>query len=135
MTEARESLRPSSRLAPVAGVADDRIPPADRQLATLTHLLALANYVAFPAGLIAVLVLWLVKKDDSPPLDRVGREVLNFNLSMLLYAIVSFILVFVLIGIGLLVALWVFGLVVTIVAAVRTKDGHYYRYPLTIRFF
>ena len=134
MTEAQDPLPPSPPRAPVAVVADDRIPLADRQLAMLTHLLALANYVAFPAGLIAVLVLWLVKKDDSPPLDRVGREVLNFNLSMLLYGIVSVILVFVLIGIGLLIALWVFGLVVTIIAAVRASDGHYYRYPLTIRF-
>jgi uncharacterized Tic20 family protein len=134
MTEAQDPLPPSPPPAPVTAVSDDRIPPADRQMAMLTHLLALANYVAFPAGLIAVLVLWLVKKDDSPPLDRVGREVLNFNLSMLIYGIVSVILVLVLIGIGLLIALWVFGLVVTIVAAVRANEGHYYRYPLTIRF-
>lgn len=134
MTEAQDPLPRSPPPAPVAPPVDDRIPPAERQLAMLTHLLALANYIAFPAGLLAVLVLWLVKKDDSPALDRVGREVLNFNLSMLLYGIVSVILVFVLIGIGLLIALWVFGLVVTIIAAVRASDGHYYRYPLTIRF-
>lgn len=132
-----EALAPSPDAAPPPPAPppdDGRIPSGDRQLAMVTHLLALANYVAFPAGLVAVLVMWLVKKDDSPALDRVGREVLNFNLSMLLYAVVSLILVLVLIGIGLLVALWVFGLVVTIVAAVRASDGHYYRYPLTIRF-
>lgn len=114
---------------------DDRIPTADRQLALVTHLLSLANYVAAPAGIIAVLVLWLVKKDESPALDRVGREVLNFNLSMLLYGIVSFILVFVLIGFVLLIGLWIFGLVITIVAAIRANEGEYFRYPLTIRFF
>jgi uncharacterized Tic20 family protein len=134
MTEAQDPLPPSPPPAPIAPRVDDRIPPAERQLAMLTQLLALANYIAFPAGLLAVLVLWLVKKDDSPALDRVGREALDFNLSMLLYGIVSVILVFVLIGIGLLIALWVFGLVVTIIAAVRASDGHYYRYPLTIRF-
>lgn len=114
---------------------DDRIPTADRQLALVTHLLSLANYVAAPAGIIAVLVLWLVKKDESPALDRVGREVLNFNLSMLIYGIVSFILVFVLIGFVLLIGLWIFGLVITIVAAIRANEGEYFRYPLTIRFF
>ena len=114
---------------------DDLIPTADRQLALVTHLLSLANYVAAPAGIIAVLVLWLVKKDESPALDRVGREVLNFNLSMLLYGIVSFILVFVLIGFVLLIGLWIFGLAITIVAAIRANEGEYFRYPLTIRFF
>lgn len=31
-------------------------------------------------------------------------------------------------------ALWVFGIVVTIIAAVRAHEGWRYRYPLTIRF-
>jgi uncharacterized Tic20 family protein len=135
MTEALEPTPAVPPPPPTAPPPDDGlIPRDDRQLAMVTHLLALANYFAFPAGIIAVLVMWLVKKDESPALDRVGREVLNFNLSMLIYAIGSFILVFVLIGIGLLIALWVFGLVVTIIAAIRANDGHYYRYPLTIRF-
>lgn len=136
MTEASDTVPPAPPPAiPPSLPPDDRIPQPDRQLALVTHLLSLANYVAAPAGIIAVLVLWLVKKDESPALDRVGREVLNFNLSMLLYAIVSFILVFVLIGIALLIGLWVFGLIVTIIAAVRANEGEYYRYPLTIRFF
>ena len=33
-----------------------------------------------------------------------------------------------------LVGLWIFGIVVTIIGAVRANDGWRYRYPLTIRF-
>jgi uncharacterized Tic20 family protein len=135
MTDTPDTLSAPPPLPSPVPMQDDRIPTADRQLALVTHLLSLANYVAAPAGIIAVLVLWLVKKDESPALDRVGREVLNFNLSMLIYGIVSFILVFVLIGFVLLIGLWIFGLVITIVAAIRANEGEYFRYPLTIRFF
>jgi uncharacterized protein len=135
MTDTPDTLSAPPPLPSPVPMQDDRIPTADRQLALVTHLLSLANYVAAPAGIIAVLVLWLVKKDESPALDRVGREVLNFNLSMLIYGIVSFILVFVLIGFVLLIGLWIFGLVITIVAAISANEGEYFRYPLTIRFF
>jgi uncharacterized Tic20 family protein len=106
----------------------------DRQLAVLTHLSALTGYFIPLANLVIPLVIWLVKKDESPDIDAVGREVVNFNLSMLLYAVIGFILTFVLIGILVLVGLWIFGIVVTIIGAVRANDGWRYRYPLTIRF-
>lgn len=110
------------------------IPPADRKLAMVMHLSALLGYVMPFANLLVPLVIWLLKKDESPALDRVGREVLNFNISILIYAIVSAVLALVLIGFLLLAALWVFGLVVTIIASVRANEGSFYHYPVTIRF-
>jgi uncharacterized Tic20 family protein len=106
----------------------------DRQLAVAMHLSALVGYVVPFANLIIPLVIWLTKKDESPDIDAVGREVLNFNISMLIYAVAGVILAVVLIGFLLLLALWVFGIVVTIVAAVRANDGWRYHYPATIRF-
>jgi uncharacterized Tic20 family protein len=43
-----------------------------------------------------------MKKDQSPYLDAQGRELLNFQISYLLYALASFLLCFVLIGLLLL---------------------------------
>jgi uncharacterized Tic20 family protein len=106
----------------------------DRPLAVMTHLSALVGYVIPFANLVIPLVIWLVKRHESPDIDAVGREVVNFNLSMLLYATVGFLLTFVLIGFVVLLGLWLFGLVVTIIAALRANDGWRYRYPLTIRF-
>ena len=120
--------------APHLSPALATIPPADRQLAMVMHLSALLGYVMPFANLLVPLVIWLLKKDESPALDRVGREVLNFNISILIYAIVSAILMVVLIGFVLLAALWVFGLVVTIIASVRANEGSFYHYPVTIRF-
>lgn len=105
-----------------------------RPMAVLMHLSALLGYFIPLANLIIPLVVWLVKKDESADLDAVGREVINFNLSMLVYALAGILLSLVLIGVVVLVALWIFGIVVTVIAAVRANDGWRYRYPLTIRF-
>jgi uncharacterized Tic20 family protein len=133
-----ESVPPVPPLGPPAAAAPPgttgTIAEKDRQLAVLMHLSSLVGYFVPLANLVIPLVIWLVKKDESADIDAVGREVVNFNLSMLLYAVIGFILTFVLIGVLVLAGLWIFGIVVTIIAAVRANDGWRYRYPLTIRF-
>jgi len=52
---------------------------------------------------------------------------------MLIYDIIAFILCFVLIGIPILIALWILNTVFVIIASVKTSQGEFYRYPLTIR--
>ncbi|MCU0755237.1 MAG: DUF4870 domain-containing protein [Xanthomonadales bacterium] len=113
----------------------DRIAPPWRSLCTLLHLSALAGYLIPFANFVIPLVIWILKKDEAPDIDRCGREVLNFNLTMLLAFAVSWLLLFVLIGFLLLPLLWIYGLVVTIIAAVRSNDGQHYRYPFCLRFF
>lgn len=80
------------------------------------------------------LVVWLVKRDEHPFIAMHAKEALNFNISILIYAFVSFILVFLIIGIPMLIAIGIGWLVLTIVAAVKASNGEAYRYPLTIRF-
>lgn len=113
----------------------DRIAPSWRGLCTLLHLSALAGYFFPFANFLIPLVIWLLKKDEAPDIDRCGREVLNFNLTMLIAFVVAGLLVLLLIGFLLIPVLWVYGLVVTIIAAVRANDGLHYRYPLCLRFF
>lgn len=79
------------------------------------------------------LIVYLVKKDDAPAVAAQACEALNFHLSLLIYAIACIPLVFVIVGVPLLIALSVGGLVLAIVAAVRVSEGHAYRYPLTLR--
>lgn len=98
------------------------------------HIAVFAGFV-FPFGnLIAPLVLWLMKKDEMPFVDYNGKEVLNFQLTLLIAVLISWLLVVVVIGIFLLAALGVFALVVTIIGLIKASQGEYYRYPLTIRF-
>lgn len=123
------------------------IPPATphaarddaRNLALAAHLSALLSLVVgFP--FIGPLIIYLVKKDD-PFVRRHAAEALNFNLSVMLYAVaiavVGLLLLIVLVGIlvfGLLIPLGIFWILFICIAATRAAQGAEYRYPLTIRF-
>ena len=105
----------------------------ERSWALLIHLSGLVGCV-FPFGhIIAPAVLWVMRRDRSTFVDDQGREALNFQLSVTLYAIVCALLVIVLIGIALLAALFIAWIVMTIIGAIRANEGKYYRYPLILR--
>lgn len=102
----------------------------------LCHLTALSLFIGVPFGnILGPLVVWLIKKEEFPFVDDQGKESLNFQVSITIYAAVSGILVFVIIGIPLLIALAVLSLVLVVMASLKANDGVPYRYPLTIRFF
>ncbi|WP_085784364.1 DUF4870 domain-containing protein [Candidatus Nucleicultrix amoebiphila] len=106
----------------------------EKMWATFCHLSGLAGYLIPFGHLIAPLIIWLMKRQDSDLIDRNGKEALNFQLSVTLYGVVASILIFVLVGLALLFALAIFQAVCVIIASIKTNDGIAYRYPLTIRF-
>lgn len=106
-----------------------QVPSDSRAWAAAAHLLPFLGL-----SFIAPLIIWLIKRDEDAFVEGHGREALNFQISIIIYAIVSAILIIVLIGIVLLLALGVFVLVFQIVAGVKAATGQEYRYPLTIRF-
>ncbi len=109
------------------------LPSEVRNWALAAHLGAFAGaWVAL--AFLGPLVVWLLKRDDHPFIATHASEALNFNLSVLLYAIVGFVLIFVFVGFLLLPLIGLMWLVFTIVAAIRAANGEPYRYPLTIRF-
>lgn len=106
----------------------------ERLWGMLAHVLALSGYVGVPLGnLLAPLVIWLVKKDQSQFVADQAKESLNFQISLTIYAIISGLSILVLIGIVLLPLVLFAGAILTIVAAVKANNGEFYRYPLTIR--
>ena len=80
------------------------------------------------------LVIMLVKGGTSPFVRRHAVESLNFQLSMLIYGFVGFLLIFVGIGIFVVPVLAVLWLVFVVIATMRASEGRPYRYPMTIRF-
>jgi len=106
----------------------------ERTMGMLCHLLALAGYVIPFGNIIGPLIIWLVKKDQFPFVNDQGKESLNFQISITIYAIVSGILTMVVIGLPLLIAVGIFGLVEIILASMKANQGIPFRYPLTIRF-
>ena len=100
----------------------------------LLHFSVFAGYAVPIAGLIVPIVLWQLKKDEMPSVDAHGKMVLNFILSYLLYALVFVALVFVLIGIPLLIALSIAGIVLPIIGGIKANDGVLWQYPMIINF-
>jgi len=79
------------------------------------------------------LVVYLIKKQDSPATAEHAREALNFHISLLIYSMVSALLTFVLIGIPLLFIIGIGSLVCAVIASIKASEGGFYRYPLTLR--
>ncbi len=110
-------------------------PKQERMWAMFCHLSAFVGLVGIPFGtILGPLVLWLVKKNEMPLVDQEGKEALNFQISMAIYAIVATVLVFILIGVILLWGLIIADVVLIIVAAIKTNIGEKFSYPCTIRF-
>ena len=105
-----------------------------RNWAMFCHLSALAGLL-FPFGsVIGPLIIWLVKKEEMPLVAEHGRKSLNFQLTMMIAYIVSFLLVFVVVGVILLPIVALFSLIMVIVSAIKASDGKEVNYPLTIEF-
>lgn len=105
----------------------------ERTYSLFVHLSLLLWSVLIPV--VPALVMWLIKRDQSQFVDDHGREVVNFQLSLLIYGIGLTILGFVTCGLGwvVLMGLYVLGIVGMILGAIAAHKGRYYRYPMCLR--
>lgn len=111
-----------------------------RMWAMFCHLAALGALIVPVVGsVIGPLIIWQIKKDDFPFVDEQGKEAVNFQISMLLYAVIgSVVCLITCIGAPLmpiiLLAVSIVDLIFLLIAAVKANNGFHYRYPLCIRF-
>ncbi len=118
----------------------------ERNWILFLHLSGFLGGLAICCGsLVIPMMLWLIKREESVRVDWHGKEVLNFQISLLIYwfglivfgCMVAWSLGFILVvlpflwmaGIGTLFLQWIFG----IIGAVKASDGIDYRYPLNLR--
>lgn len=107
----------------------------DTQLLVITHLSQLLTYVTGFGGLIVPLIIWLTQKDKIHGMDEHGKAIVNFQLSMILIAIISIPGILLLgLGILMLILVGVLSFVLPIVNAVRANNGESPSYFMTIRF-
>lgn len=118
-----ESNKSPIEIEPRGEVSQD-----DINLALISHVGTMFG------GFFVPLIIWIIKKDESQFVAEHARNSLNFQLSMLIYVIVSIIMVFLVVGIFVLLAIAVFATIVVILATVAASKGEHYDYPLTINF-
>lgn len=109
-------------------------PSEEKNWAMFCHLSALAGFIIPFGNVIGPLILWSMKKDFSELVDKEGKKALNFQISFIIYMLVSGVFVFIGIGILLLIALALLNLIFVVMAVVKTLNGEDYQYPLSINF-
>ncbi len=98
------------------------------------HLSALSGFIIPFGSVIGPLVIWLMKRAEMPMVEVHGKEVLNFQITVMIAAVVSMVLMFVFIGFLLLAVVAIGALILTIMASIKVSNGDYsYRYPFTLR--
>lgn len=111
------------------------VPDAERQWGMFSHLSAFSACVGVPfENILGPLVMFLIKKDEYRFGRDQAKEALNFNISCTLYGLIALVLCLVVVGIFLLIGLGIFWLIVTVIGAVKSNEGEFYRYSLCIRF-
>ena len=110
------------------------IPQQDRTLAMLTHLSGLSGYIIPLCGVLVPIIIWMVKKDDSPTIAAIARQAILLNVIVFLLVVTGFVLLLTVILIPAVILGWCIlglaGLVLPIVGAIKANDGIYYRYPV-----
>ena len=100
-------------------------------------------------NIIVPLIIWLMKREEMPFVRSQGKEVLNFQISWMIYGIAAALVIgaiglvptFIIVGIFILWGLIIMGgvyivvmAVLSIIGTVNAADGKEHRYPATIRF-
>lgn len=99
-------------------------PQTEKAWAIASHLLAI------PFEFFAPLIGYLVFNGKGPFISHHVRESLNFGITMLLAVVVLAISIIGWLLLWLPPLIWI---IFRIIAAVKTSQGEFYKYPLTIR--
>jgi uncharacterized Tic20 family protein len=111
-----------------------KLSESERNWAMLCHLSAFAGFFFPFGGIIGPLICWLTRKDESAWVDENGKASMNFQLSILLYVVLTIPLLFILIGIPIMMFLGALKIVCIIIASVKSAKGEKFKYPLSIPF-
>ncbi len=114
--------------------APPEAPARDRetnQWAMFIHFSMLAGRVVPLAGLIVPIILWQVKKDELPGIVPHAHIVMNWIATSLVYALICFVLTFVLIGILGFIALSIATIIFAVICGLKANEGEVWEYPGT----
>lgn len=132
------SIDPSSGRLYATGLSD-----GFRSYAAWCHFAPLiaAISVIFSSGAtfvippLVALAMWQIKNDESAFIDDQGKEALNFQISLVLLALILIPITIFTCGIGgvLYIGLPVLAIVGGIMGGIAASKGKYFRYPMCFR--
>jgi uncharacterized Tic20 family protein len=140
-----------------------------KNIATFIHLSTFTRFIIPFGNFIAPIVLWSLNKEKSDYVDHHGKQAINFQMSILIYALILGLITvpFFVFGLfshfdlfdintfnsitinltkpspllyiggalgGLAVVGFILELIFILLASIKSRDGEFYKYPLTINF-
>ena len=107
----------------------------DNQLWVIAHLSQLLTFLTGFGGLIVPLILWATQKDKVLEMDEQGKRIINFQISLIIYAIIC-IPAILLLGLGIigLIVIGFISLIFPIINAIKANNGESTTYPLSFNF-
>jgi len=127
--QAKETLLMQNRPAETLAVLDSNT------WGVFIHLSQFLFYLLPIAGIIAPIILWQLKKDESAIINRHGQIVLNWLLTELILFLIAAPLCLILIGFPLIFLISAAGIIFPIIGAIKASNGEIWPYPFSIRFF
>lgn len=133
----------------------------DKIWGAIVHLGGIIGQVMIPGvgNIIGALIFWLIRRNESPFVDKEGKEALNFQISISIIQVIIMVVNGLQWGIwtfgrvlsgdnifnhpgwgyrffstvGVLQLVWLLNVIFSIIAAVTANKGTHYRYPLSLR--
>ena len=105
----------------------------ERTWALLAHLSGLIAMLLGGLCFLGPLIVWLVKKDQSPFVADQAKEALNFQIAVFIALLISAVSTLACIGFILLPIVMIGGIVYAVIGGMEANKGVYYRYPYTFR--
>lgn len=110
----------------------------DKNGGLIVWALCLTGLIIPLGSILAPLIYWIMKKNESQYINMHGKAVLNFQLGLLVYSILCIVLMIVplvnILAMIFFLVLFVVYLFGTIKGCIYAKDGKAYRAPLSINF-
>ena len=106
----------------------------DNKWAMFTHLAALLGILLPMALVLGPTLVWMLKRKESAFIDDQGKEVINFQMTVLVISFTlallsTFSSVFLAVSALTVIA----GMVFAVIGGLAAKQGEKYRYPFAIR--
>jgi uncharacterized Tic20 family protein len=118
-----------------------------RTWSILCHISAFAGILIPFGNVLGPLILWQIKKNDLPEISDHGKESVNFQITMLIVTVIFSIFFYSTLGYGefmgspfavfgaglgwgtLLYVIHIISWILVIYAAIKAKNGEFFRYP------
>jgi len=107
--------------------------PANTKSLLVFHSTGLLLFTGIPLlNFLLCYFLWVSKRNEDPIIDQLGQDVLNYQISIYLYLLLSLFLVFALIGVITTPFILALHLLLTVLAIVFALSGKAFKYPINI---